>query len=164
MVENKVLCVPAVPCHSHGSTFKRDPLKPGQFAKSTAVASWLSTTGFTRSLPTNIRDIPRTINNNSLRSKRAGSYTNALPEGGKSYSARVNTDNFVEERRDKTYTSGSAPTVVRCQKMYQTEYIERTNEALPQYRHDSDAPMGAYFAKMLIQDTLFLLQRVPLSI
>eukprot|EP00892_Ulva_mutabilis_P005041 jgi/Ulvmu1/2909/UM147_0007.1 len=131
---SKMVSVPAVPCPAYGSTVKRDVLQPDQFAKSAAVATWLSPTGTSRSLPTNIRDIPHTINTNSLRSKRACTYTNPLPEGGQSYSARVNTDNFVEERWDKTFTSGSAPTIVRCQKMYQTEYTERTNEALPQYR------------------------------
>lgn len=142
MVENKVRSVPVTAFPAHGSTFKRGPLNPEHYGKSADVSSWLSPTGLSRSLPTNIRAIPHTINTNSLRSKRACSYTNPLPEGGQSYDARVNTDNFIEERRDKTFTSGSTPTIVRCQKMYQTEYIERSNEALPEYRHVSAQDLG----------------------
>lgn len=136
MADSRVRLVPDVASPAHGSTFKRAPMKPENFAKSAAISSWLSPTGLSRSLPTNVRAIPHTINNNSLKSKRACSYTNPLPEGGQSFDARVNTDNFIEERRDKTFTSGSAPNIVRCQKLYQTEYIERTNEALPEYRHE----------------------------
>ena len=57
-----------------------------------------------------------------------------LPEGGASYGAAVCVDNFAEERRDRCYLSGSVPAIVRCKGMYQTEYIQRTNEALPGYR------------------------------
>lgn len=57
-----------------------------------------------RSLPTNIRDIPHTINTNSIRSQRTGSFAAAMGEGGNSYSASTNIDNFVEERSDKMYS------------------------------------------------------------
>lgn len=142
MVENKVRSVPVTASPPHGSTFKRTPLNPEHYGKSADVSSWLCPTGISRSLPTNVRAIPHTINTNALRSKRACSYTSALPEGGQSYDARVNTDNFIEERRDKTFSSGSTPTIVRCQKMYQTEYIERSNEALPEYRHVPASSVG----------------------
>lgn len=60
-----------------------------------------------RSLPTNIRDIPHTINTNSIRSKRRGSFASAMGEGGSTYSASTNIDNFVEERSDKMYSHGT---------------------------------------------------------
>jgi hypothetical protein len=65
---------------------------------------------------------------------RTPHFTDPLPVGGMSYDSGVCIDNFVQERCDKSFLSGSAPTIVRCKKMYQTEYTERSNEALPQYR------------------------------
>jgi hypothetical protein len=57
-----------------------------------------------------------------------------VPEGGGNYDAAVCTDNFVEERWDHSYTSGTVPSIVRCQGMYKTEYRDRMNKALPEYR------------------------------
>jgi hypothetical protein len=132
--QNKIFLLSRRAQYSHGSTVRRNPLDPSDFGKSNTEASWLSPTGLARSLPTNIRDVPHTINNNSLRSKRASGFTIALGEGGQSYNAAVNLDNFVEERADKMYSSGTVPSIVRCKKMYQTEAMKRQNEALPFYR------------------------------
>jgi hypothetical protein len=57
-----------------------------------------------------------------------------LPDGGGSYDAGVCTDNFVEERWDRDYTSSTVPSIVRCQGMYKTEYRDRMNSSLPAYR------------------------------
>jgi len=138
-----------------GSTVNRPPLNPQDAVSSPAVMAWLSPSGETRSLPTNIRDPPQTINQvrsrafearralarsltsssaqNSLRSVRKSSLTNPLPEGGHSFVVGVNVDNWVEERRDRSHKSGSVP-VARYPGMYRSEYMERSNEACAAYR------------------------------
>lgn len=135
MVENKILCLSGKSTPAFGGTVNRKALQPAEYGSKTAVQDWLSPTGLTRSLPTNIRDIPHTINTNSIRSKRVNAHTGAnMGEGGKTYSPITNIDNFVEDRSDKAYSHASVPSIVRCKKMYQTEAMERQNEALPAYK------------------------------
>jgi hypothetical protein len=69
-VVNKVLNVPATSTAPHGAAFLRAPMCPRDYTKSGPIASWLSPTGQQRSLPTNIRDKPASVNVNTIRSHR----------------------------------------------------------------------------------------------
>lgn len=134
VVVNRVLEVPSKAGTTYGSTQTRPPMNPLDYGRSQHVAAWLSPTGEARSLPTNVRAVPSTINNNSLRGARCCSYVDPMPEGGNSFGIGVNVDNFVEERWDRSHRSGSTPSIVRCKAMYQSEYMDRSNEALAGYR------------------------------
>jgi hypothetical protein len=61
-------------------------------------------------------------------------FADPLPEGGASYAAAIAIDNAFEERRDACYKPGSVPAIVRCKGMYESEYMQRSREALPAYR------------------------------
>jgi hypothetical protein len=132
MDKNRILSLSGGATPAIGGKLKRQPFEARNNGRCRRVASWLSPTGEVRSLPTNVRAIPHTINVNSLRTIRFPS--SMATEGVRSFSAAVAVDNFVEERSDKCYTSGAVPSIIRCKKMYQTESMERFNEALPHYR------------------------------
>ncbi|KAG1660960.1 hypothetical protein FOA52_005585 [Chlamydomonas sp. UWO 241] len=113
--------------------------------KDSAAQDLAADCGVKRTLNTNIRDYGPTINNNTLRFVRKQDYASAMvQDGGTTYSPTACTGNWVEDRRDKAYTSGFHPRELGFVKIYQSE-------ASAQFRPTSSMP---YYAKVHRADML----------
>lgn len=91
------------------------------------VQDWADLSGRRPTVHGNCADYsPTTVNNNILRSQKQAGFTEALPrDGGPSYAATVLTDNWQEQRRDKSYASGYHAKELGLQgSKYATEYCD----------------------------------------
>lgn len=61
-------------------------------------------------------------------------FADTLADGGATYKPSVCLDNWAEDRADRRYIHGSVPAMLRSKAMNETEYMQRTREALPAYR------------------------------
>ncbi|PNH07193.1 hypothetical protein TSOC_006363 [Tetrabaena socialis] len=82
------------------------PLDQSRLLQDPNVQDWAALTGTRRSLATNITDAGPHVNVNKIRYKRDADYCSTVPyDGGPTYNSEVCIDNWVQERRDKTFKS-----------------------------------------------------------
>lgn len=121
---------------NQSASFKGRVGKPkgvNKFADDPLNRSMSETGGTLRSLPTQIADKPTTVNINHLRG------------GQRSYPAKTNIDNFVEERFDVNYLSGKTAFE---KKSYESTYMANMREAQKVYLDSQKKTMVAKLPKL----------------
>ncbi|KXZ48780.1 hypothetical protein GPECTOR_25g364 [Gonium pectorale] len=111
-------------------------LDPSRLAQDPRVQDLAALPGVRRSLPTNILDGGPHVNTNIIRYKRDADFVSTTPyDGGPKYNDDVCINNWVQERRDRTYKSGFHPREIRRSGRFDTEYSARFKPSDPEYVH-----------------------------